>query len=493
MEKFMKVNRVKFIWSFILLFLILTSRTEAFANKKYTEAIKQAKTSLEALMTTSGIPGMSVAVAVNGKTVWNKGFGYANLEHKVAVTPATRFRIGSVSKILTIAAIAKLYEQGRLDLDAPIQKYVPAFPLKEYPITTRQLAGHLAGIRHYKDADRELDFKHFDSVLASLTTFQNDPLIHAPGTKYFYSSFGYNLLSAIIEGASGKDFLTYMRDEIFQPLNASNTTSDQRSFLTLNRTNFYERGKQTQILNAPYVDPSYKWAGGGFLSTAEDLVRFGAAHLETDFLKSNTLSLLFTSQKTNDGKETGVGLGWRIGKDWQGRRILHHAGNIAGGRAILMLYPDNRLVIALLSNISNEPVAIDRTAQMIAEPFLMAMNPTADKKIPSPVGVYNITGDYKDKPFTANLEIVKSDGGYNGWLSGVTPLDEFINANGLPVPKRFQVPDVLFDKGNPILLIATPFGLLELPLKVEGNQISGKFVAGPLIINISGSKQQKNR
>lgn len=493
----MKKSVTTYLLSLVLLsFIILTGQVEtnlasATNNKRYRSAVKQARTSVEALAATTGIPGLEVAVAINGEMIWSEGVGFADLEQKVPVTTATRFRLGSVSKVLTIAAVARLYEQGRLDIDAPIQKYVPTFPQKEYPITTRQLAGHLAGIRHYKDADRALDFKHFESVLESLSVFQDDPLLHQPGTKYLYSSFGYNLLSAVVEGASGKDFLTYMKTEIFQPLRMSNTTFDQRQALISDRTSFYERAKEAQIMNAPYVDPSYKWASGGLLSTAEDLVHFGSAHLQSSFLKPDTLNLLFTSQKTTDGKETGVGLGWRIGKDWRGRRVLHHAGSITGGRAVLILYPESGLVIALLSNLSNEPAGVELTGQLIAESFLRVIKP-AD--IPNPdklSSTYRLTGNYRDKSFTADLEIVKSDGLYSGWLTGLTPLDEMSRANGLSAPSRLRIPNVFFENNAPVLVLATPFGLVNMPLTIEGEYVSGKLVMGPLTVNVNGSKVAK--
>src|SRR5204863_2535857 len=122
------------------------------------------------------IPGVQVAVAVNGKLVWSEGFGYADAARMRPVTHQTQFRIGSVSKPLTAAAVALLYEQGKLALDAPVQRYVPSFPDKGYPITTRQLAGHLAGVRHYL-GDEFLLNRNFDTVLEGLAIFQDDSLL----------------------------------------------------------------------------------------------------------------------------------------------------------------------------------------------------------------------------------------------------------------------------------------------------------------------------
>ena len=297
------------------------------------------------------IPGLQVAVAVGGKLVWSEAFGYADLAREVPVTAETQFRIGSVSKPLTAAAVALLYEQGKLDLDAPVQRYVPSFPDKGYPITTRQLAGHLAGIRHYR-GDEFLRNRHFDTVLEGLAIFQGDLLLSPPGTKFSYSSYGWNLISAVVEGAAGQDFLTYMSRNVLRPLGLTHTAPDRVDSLIPNRTRFYERGADSGFVPAPPVDNSYKWAGGGFLSTAEDLVRFGSALLEPGFLKAATLELLFTSQKTTPGEPTGYGVGWFVATDGRGHRWVSHGGGSVGGTTAFSVDRDSRVVVAITSNLT---------------------------------------------------------------------------------------------------------------------------------------------
>src|SRR6266513_4118909 len=257
------------------------------------------------------IPGEQVAVAVNGRLVWSEGFGYADAERQRPVTRETQFRIGSVSKPLTAAAVGLLYEQGKLDLDAPVQRYVPSFPDKGHPITTRLLAGHLAGIRHYRDREFFLN-RRFATVRDGLTIFQDDSLLFPPGTRFSYSSSAWNLVSAVVEGASGEDFLRYLAAHVFRPLGLTHTAPDRADSLIPGRTQFYDRDTVGGYRVAPAVDNSYKWAGGGFVSTAEDLVKFGSALLEPGFLKRETLELLFTSQHTSGGEETGYGIGWFV-------------------------------------------------------------------------------------------------------------------------------------------------------------------------------------
>ncbi|HYO83951.1 MAG TPA: serine hydrolase domain-containing protein [Bryobacteraceae bacterium] len=319
-----------------------------------TDRIARARSVVQAVVDTHGVPGLSVAVGRHGNLQWSEGFGLANVEQKIPATPLTGYRVGSVSKVLTTAAVARLVDAGRLDLDAPVQRYVPSFPVKQWPVTTRQLAGHIAGIRHYVPEDFSGPLKgapHFARVEEGLAIFSADPLQFEPGTKYSYSSYGWNLVSAVVEGASGRPFLDYMQSEVFDVLGLRRTAADQVRNIIPFRSAFYERDEQGTLLHAPYCDNSYKWAGGGFLSSAEDLVRFGSAHLQAGFLRQNTLDLLFTSQKLSSGTETGVGIGWRVGRDETGRRVVHHSGSLEGGRAVLMMFPESGVVVALAANL----------------------------------------------------------------------------------------------------------------------------------------------
>jgi CubicO group peptidase (beta-lactamase class C family) len=299
-----------------------------------------------------GIPGLSLTVAVEGKIVYSQGFGYADLEERVPVWPTTKFRIGSISKPLTATALVQLVEAGKLDLDSPVQKYAPSFPDKGAVITTRMLAGHLAGIRHYQGDEFNIQ-KHYANVLDGVKIFENDPLVSPPGTKFNYSSYGYNLLGAVVESASGENFLDYMQKHVFDAMGLAHTAADQNRQIVGQRSRFYEKEKDGTMENAPYVDNSYKWAGGGFLSTSEDLVRFGSMLLQPGFLKAESLKLLFTSQKTKSGEETGYGMGWEIAKSPSGRVVYEHSGGSIGGSSQLIVYPETRVVVALVTNLTS--------------------------------------------------------------------------------------------------------------------------------------------
>jgi serine beta-lactamase-like protein LACTB, mitochondrial len=314
-----------------------------------------------------GIPGLAIAVAVDGRMVFAEGFGYADLEQRVPAWPATKFRIGSISKPLTAVALMQLVEQHKVDLDAPVQNYVPSFPEKGTRITPRLLAGHLAGIRHYKD-DEFLIAKHYDTIVEGLKIFQDDPLVAPPGTKYSYSTYGFNLLSAVIESASGETFLDYMQRHVFDALGLAHTTADENRRIVDERSRFYSRTTNGALENAPYVDNSYKWAGGGFISTPEDIVRFGSALLRPGFLSADSLNLLFSSQKTIAGQETNYGIGWALQKSQSGQRIYQHSGGSVGGTCQLIVYPETRVVVALLTNLGDALWKIT-DVESIAEPF----------------------------------------------------------------------------------------------------------------------------
>ena len=325
------------------------------STSKYHEKIIKARIMVKEFMEKEGVPGLSVSLSIDHKMVWSEGFGYANLEQKTAVYPGfTKFRIGSVSKTLTATAIGLLVEQNRLDLDLPVQSYVPEFPKKQWTITSRQLGGHIAGIRHYKKGEF-LSTKFYKTVGEGLDIFKDDELLFEPETDYSYSSYGWNLLSAVIENAAGVAFLQYMQEEVFDAIGMPNTVPEYMDQLIDGRTNYYEKDGKGKILNAPYVDNSYKWAGGGFIGTTEDLVAFGEAMLKHELLNAKTVQILQAPQKTKDGKSTNYGIGWRSGTDNQGHPWTGHSGGSVGGTTQFVIFPEEKIVIAITGNLSGLP------------------------------------------------------------------------------------------------------------------------------------------
>ncbi len=311
--------------------------------------IHEIRNELVSRMEKAGVPGASITVVRDGKVIWSEGFGWADVEQRVPVTALTRFRVGSVSKPMTSVAVGLLVDAHKLDLDAPVQRYVPSFPKKRWPISTRLVAGHLAGIRHYR-GDEFLMKEHFANVMDGLKIFENDSLLFEPGTKFSYSSYGWNLVSAVVEKASGIPFLRFMQDSVFAPLGMTHTVADYVDSIVPFRARWYTGSADSGVVNAPYVDNSYKWAGGGFLSTTEDLVRFGEGLLEGKLLADSTRRLLWTPQLMKDGNRSEYGIGWFVGKDKQGRTRVSHSGGSVGGTAYLVIYPEQHVIVALLCN-----------------------------------------------------------------------------------------------------------------------------------------------
>ncbi len=333
-------------------FFWVSSYGQLSRNANYTKARREGHRLIDSLQQKQKIPGIDVAVSIDGKIVWSQGFGLADVEHGVPVLPGkTRFRVGSVAKPFTAAALGRLMDQGKVNLDASVYDYVPYFPPKKYPITVKQLGGHLAGIRHYRGKEF-LNTVHYNSVRASLAVFDQDSLLFKPESQYAYSSYGYNLLSAVIEETSKEGFLAFMQREVFATLGMGSTCPDKNDSVIVHRTSFYEVDSLVRVKNAPYVDNSYKWASGGFLSTTHDLVKFGEAHLQPGFLSATTLTTLTTPLRLSDGKSTGYGLGWEAVTSDQLQGVGHSGGSV-GGITEFVIYPKEKMVIVLLSNSSN--------------------------------------------------------------------------------------------------------------------------------------------
>ena len=327
----------------------------ARSDMKYAEVIEMARDRFDSVMAANNIPGLSVAVSIDGQVVWSEGFGYANIETGTPVTARTKFRIGSVSKPLTAVAVGTLIDDGKLDLDAPVQQYVPAFPEKaKGTVTSRSVGGHLSGIRHYQGTEN-LSSRKYQTVTQSLEIFKDDTLQTPPGEAYSYSSYGWNLLSAVVEGASGEEFLPFMYENVFGPLDMRNTVAEHMDSIIVGRSGYYwrsGRGMDAPIINAPYVDNSYKWAGGGFVSTPEDLLKFAHGLMYGDILSEETRNMLWATQHTSDGEATGYGIGFSDGKAMMHRRVGHGGGSV-GGNAWFNMFVDDGVAMAVLTNITN--------------------------------------------------------------------------------------------------------------------------------------------
>lgn len=318
----------------------------------YSEARQQAHDIVQAFYEEKDLPGISISVYKDGDIIWSEGFGYADIANKVPSNPeVSLYRIGSVSKTFTSAGVGVLVQEGKLDLDKPVQEYVPYFPEKKYPITVKQVAGHIAGIRSYT-GDEFMSNKKYNSVEEGIGIFKDDSLLFEPGTKYSYSSYGWNLMSAVVEGASGEEFLSFMDKHIFKPLSMNNTIPDHADQIIHNRVTFYMASDSGNV-EAPPVNNSYKWAGGGFLSTTEDMITFGKAFLDTKFLNDSTQTILMAPLHTSDGKSTNYGIGWATIQNDSLGTWVGHAGGSVGGSTMFVMSKSKDMIIAYATNKSD--------------------------------------------------------------------------------------------------------------------------------------------
>ena len=322
---------------------------------RWAGAVETGRQLVRARLTEQNLPGLSVGVGVAGDIVWAEGFGFANLETRVPVAPDMRFRIGHASKALTSAAVGLLLEKKRLRLDDEIQTYVPAFPRKPWPVTLRQLMGHTAGVRHYRDTEwGDKPSEHCERASEGLRLFEKAPLLFEPGTQYRYSTYGWVLVSAAVEAAADEPFSTFMHTQVFRPLGMADTTSESVTEPIPNRVTSYYRYLERERTST--VDYSCFAGAGAFLSTPSDLVRFGMALTGGRFLQPATVSMLQARQQLTTGEETDYGLGWMLEDiELAGERtrlVSHASRTIEGASTSFLTFPERGLVVAVMSNIS---------------------------------------------------------------------------------------------------------------------------------------------
>lgn len=334
-----------------------------------------AESILTQAMTAAHIPGASLGIVMNGVPVWTHGYGMSDIEGDVIATNATEYRLGSISKPLSAVAAMTLVQQQKLDLDAPVQEYCPAFPQKQWPITTRELLSHTSGIRHYKEQDHDVphgaeNTQHYNSINESLAKFKDDPLEFQPGTKYGYSTYGYTLVGCVIEGASGEKYYDYLRQSVLMPAGMSHTLVDDLATIIPNRTRFYDID-EGRLINAGLMDSSYKIPGGGLVSTVDDMSRFVAAMLADKIVSEQTTALMWTPVKTSDGKTSGYGFGFDT-MDQHGWKVVAHSGGQKGTSTMMYMIPEKKFGVLILTNLEGQGGVLHEMAAKIADALLNA-------------------------------------------------------------------------------------------------------------------------
>ncbi|MBI4891844.1 MAG: beta-lactamase family protein [Acidobacteria bacterium] len=319
---------------------------------------------VEEAMQKTRIPAVSVAVSLGDGPVWASAWGFADLENRVHATPDSVFRIGSISKPFTGVAALQLREAGRLDLEAEIQQYVPSFPKKKWPINIRLLLCHQAGIRNYMGGEFD-STRNYPNVVEALQIFARDPLLHEPGTKYAYTTYGINLAGAAVESAGGRPFAEQVKTRILDPAGLTSTQPDDVYRLIPRRAHGYRKRKDGTLENCALADTSNKLPGGGWVSTASDLVLFARALLDGTLLKPQSLDMMWAPQKLSTGETTGYGLCWGLYRQ-EGLLVAEHGGTQQGIKSHLLVVPEKKLIVAVLTNLE-ESGAADIARALLAE------------------------------------------------------------------------------------------------------------------------------
>lgn len=355
------------IWSWCLLWLLLAALPMVAVAEEGRISEETIGAMLEAALERVGSPGLSAALVVDHEVVYSGGAGYADLEHQVPATAQTVYRIGSISKPIAATAVMQLVEAGKVGLDESIHDYVPQFPVKNgRPITLREILTHTSGIRHYKPGEM-LHAQRHDTLESAIGIFKDDPLRFEPGERFSYSSYAFNLLQGVVEKASGQVFEDYLREHVWQPAGMKATYFDRAETLVPHRARPYERTEDGAYRNAPYVDLSLKWAGGGMMSTVEDLARFHVALCRHQLLSSESCRAMYEPlvDVTNRTPKQSMGLGWFNSVDDDGRHWVWHSGGSVGARTILLRVPEEGLAAIVLTNCSDS-----RDVRQVAEQLI---------------------------------------------------------------------------------------------------------------------------
>jgi serine beta-lactamase-like protein LACTB len=342
-----------------ILALFLSGATAASAPPRQmlrASQIVEIRALIKSFMTAERAPGATFTIGVGDKLAWSQGFGLADIENRIPATPDSEYRTASIGKSITATAAMMLVEQGRLDLDAPIQKYCPAFPEKPWPISARDLISHTSGIRHYEGRGVEAELynsKHYDRVSDALELFRDDPLVQRPGADFHYTTWGYVTLGCVLEGASGEEFRGLIARLIFDRAGMLHTRDDDPRALIASRARGYVLVGGA-IHNSRMVDMSSKMAAGGWITTAPDLVRFMQAAMDGKLVSRKMLALMLTPYRLPRGGGTvdNFGMGWFTDL-YRGERIGIYGGGTPQVSGIVLFAPGSRIAIAGIFNLED--------------------------------------------------------------------------------------------------------------------------------------------
>lgn len=349
-------------------------------------------------------PGAAAIVVKDGQVLFRKGYGMANLELGVKVEPQMIFRLGSITKQFTAVCILMLYEQGELDLQDELTRFLPDYPTGGRKITIEHLLTHTSGIKSYTSLPEWLPLWRKDMTLDELIDlFKDQPFDFEPGEKFLYNNSGYILLGAIIEKVSGMRYAAFVQAHIFEPLGMTSSLYDNPERIVPQRVSGYSPGQDGPI-NTPYLSMTQPYAAGALASSVDDLARWDAALLNNRLIKAETLELAYRPYTLLNGESTGYGFGWGI-SEHAGMRLIEHGGGINGFTTGGVRIPSEKIYAAVLTNFEapkQDPNLLAAKLAALASGHPM-VDPTpievAAEILATYVGVYRIN-DAEDRIIT---------------------------------------------------------------------------------------------
>ena len=336
-------------------------------------------------------PGVTLLVAKDGKIIFKGASGMANLELNIPMKADHILRIGSITKQFTAVSILMLQEQGKLNIQDDLTKFIPDYPTNEKKITIEHLLAHTSGIQSYTEIPgfMENQLKGDKTVEEMMNLFKNEPMNFSPGEKFQYNNSGYFLLGVIIEKASGMTYGEFVEKNIFQKIGMKNSFYDSESKVIPNRVPGYEID-YGEIINAPYLTSTIPYAAGSLISTVEDLYKWNQAIHDYKLIKKTSLEKALTPFTLNDGEATEYGYGWGI-KNFFGEKVYQHSGGINGFISNAMYLPEQDLFVAAFSNGKGPQFLTDIIAAQILGKYPEVKKKSLTKEqMADYVGIYQV-------------------------------------------------------------------------------------------------------
>lgn len=356
-------------------------KNDILYDRKYLKEIKELRNEAISYMMINNIPGATFAVAKDGKIIYSEGMGLASKDLEVVATRNTKFRIGVVSECFTSVLFKQMVADATLHPDSTVQHYIPDFKNLQNPLPIKELVSHTSGLR--QPNEQESNWRGLNvAITDGVDQFKNDSLAFPPGYYQDQNMFNYNLLGAIMEKASGKTFPQLLKEYITDTLKLENTVQDNPLAVIKGRSDFYDLNIVANLFNATTYDLRYRAPSEGLLSNAEDLVKFGNAVLESKIITDEQKNDLLEPVKLIDNTNSAISKGWLRATENNGRIFYGRSGGVIGGGAALIIYPEEKLVVAATVNVTDKQGQIP--VVLFANKFLKPLETKQDEEKKEP-------------------------------------------------------------------------------------------------------------